>query len=331
MVLFSEKIKLSLNLAEERRALYTEPDIARLIASIIQKKEELKPEFDVKYGFRYPEAEKIVRKDPDETRALLRRLAEVGILREEFAEVSIHCPSCGSANISAMYCCPFCDSPRINRNALIEHIACGYIGNIYEFRTDGELICPKCKATIVRGGYRNAGSWYECKSCGKRIELLKITHKCRDCGENFLFDDAKYVEFYSYSLNPDVISELKMGVLFSTLIRDLLADLKVSIRIPGVIRGKSGASHNFDALIKTPSGKIIAVDALISSKPIGQSEISREYGKIIDSQAEVFIIASPYLDREASKLSKAYGLKVFQGEPLDALEKLRKAVRAESE
>lgn len=322
---------MSTNIAEERRKLYKNSSIARLIAFLIQMKSKLKPEYDPRFGFRYPEAERIVNEDPEETKAILRRLAELQVLKEKFAEMSLQCPSCGSAEISTLYICPHCESPRISRNALIEHIACGYIDNIAKFRTDGELVCPKCRATLNKGSYRNAGSWYECNDCGKRVELLKVTHKCRKCNVNFLFDEARYIEFYSYSLNPDVISEVKMGVLFSTLIKDVLSDLKVKVKVPGVIKGRSGANHQFDALIRTSKGKIIALDALISSRPIEQSEISSEYGKIIDSEAEAYIIASPSVDEDASKLVKAYNMKVLEGELLEALKMLKNAIKLESE
>ncbi len=313
-------------IVRERYSAYKDPEVAHFLLEMLERGLEITPVFDLKYGYRYPEVEKITGKNPIQTREFLHRLARVGILDEELYDMSIKCPSCNHADISTNYVCPFCNSPRIIRNALIEHIRCGYIDNLTKFRTNGDLICPRCKAKIGKEEYRSAGSWYECLDCKKRIETPQVIHLCRDCKERFTFDDALYHEVYRYRLSKQAISEIKSGALFSSLAKRIFTDLDYEVKVPSRLIGESGIQHEFDILARGKDGKTITLDTLFSSKPIGPTEIIREYGKIFDTKAEAYIVASPSLDEEAKKLARSYGLNVIEGDPTEALNELKKAL-----
>lgn len=309
--------------ASERYAMYKNPDIAHFLTELLKLGKEIQPKYDLTYGYRYPEVEEAVGKDPVETGELLRKLAGVGILKEKLFDMAIYCPSCNGVNISTKYNCPFCGSIQIVRNALIEHITCGYIDNVTNFRIDRNFICPRCKAQLGKEDYRNAGSWYECPACGKRIETPKVSHVCRGCGEKFTFDGSKYVEVYSYSVSEVAVDEIKGGAFFTSIAKSFFADLKYDIEVPGKILGESGIQNEFDVLLKKENGAIIAIDALLSNEPISQIQIIREYGKTFDVKAEVYIVASPSLSEDAKKLAKAYGLNIIEGDPSKALSTLK--------
>jgi hypothetical protein len=317
--------ELSQEDAEARYAVYKEPEVAQFLAASLQRGGEIKPEYDPAYGYRYPEVEESIGRSPSETMEFLGRLAGLGVLERKVVGMVLRCPSCDSANVSTNYVCSFCGSPRIIRNALIEHITCGHTDNITSFRVDGDLICPKCKAHLRKGDYRNAGSWYECSQCGKPVETPRTIHICRQCNETFVFDDAKYVEVYAYSLGPEVVTDIKEGALFSSLLKPFLAGLKGNLRVPGRVAGKSGVIHEFDALLEMGGGKIIAIDALISKQPVSPTAIIGEYGKILDAKVEAYIVASPSLSEDAKKLAVTYGLKMIVGDPLGVLGKLKEA------
>jgi hypothetical protein len=78
------------------------------------------PIFDLKRGFVYPDVEEIIGESEDAEK-FLAMLVEAGVLKRELYDKAVHCPKCGSMNVSVQYCCPFCLSYDIKRSSLIEH------------------------------------------------------------------------------------------------------------------------------------------------------------------------------------------------------------------
>jgi hypothetical protein len=64
--------------------------------------------------------------------------------REIYDKV-IYCPKCGSANVSAQYCCHSALSFDIKKSSLIEHIERGYLDAEENFARGDGLFCPKRK------------------------------------------------------------------------------------------------------------------------------------------------------------------------------------------
>lgn len=309
--------------AAERYSVYKDPLVAQFLAGLFEGGGEVRPRFDLAYGYRYPEVEEALGRDPVWVRDFLKRLSDLGVLDRELFDMSIRCPSCNSANVSTNYVCPICSSMRIERNMLIEHIACGYIDNVTMFRVDSELVCPRCKAALGKDDYRSAGSWYRCLDCGERIENPMVIHKCRDCGDKFTFDDAKYIEVYSYRLSDAAVMDIRNGALFSPLAKKFFSDLGFDVEVPGRLAGESGIQHRFDILLRLDGDRIIAIDTLFSHEPVDQEGIVKEYGKIFDTKVEAYIVVNPSLNEEARKLAKTYGLNVIEGNPYGSLDKLK--------
>jgi hypothetical protein len=242
----------------------------------------------------------------------------------------LHCPECSSANISTNYICPSCGSPQIIRNALIEHITCGYINTLPYFKVEDNLVCPKCKAPLKRTEVRSAGRWYECGNCKKRIENPQPLHTCRNCGEKFDFNDAKYIEAYNYTLSDTAKTEVNNGALFPFLVEKRLSTLNHQVQVPGKITGASGIQHEFDAIIKTSSGKQLAIDALYAAaQPVNKFQITMEHEKIADSQIETYIIASAF-NEEAKKLIQYHKLNTIEASPAIALNELISKIQPET-
>ncbi len=317
---------------KERRELYRDVDVQRFLVEFAVKGGEIEPTFDLTHGYRYADVEKTTQKDPKATKAFLERLAKVGVLDRKLHDMEIRCPSNDSPNVSTQYACPHCNSIRILRNALIEHITCGYIDNLTKFKTDNELICPNCKQRLTEGGYRSAGSWYECADCGKRVEVLKVVHICRDDKDRFTFDDAIYNEVYAYSLNAMAIDEVEREVLYAYRLRELFQNLGYRVQSPGTIRGDSGIDHEFD-LVATAEGKgTVTVDTLLSDSPIPQIRIITEYAKVFDAKAKAYIVAVPGLEESAAKLAQFYKMNVITVSRLSgALSLIEAALRASGE
>ena len=308
----------------ERQTFYRNPQVAAFLMELLKGGGEIQAQADTEHGYRYTAIETAFGKSSSEAKDLLKTLASAGILSEKLSDMIIHCPACGNANISTNYVCPFCGSPRVLRNALVEHIACGYIDTLNVFRAQDNLVCPKCKAPLNKDSYRSAGRWYECQSCKKRIETPRVGHICRGCGERFSFDDANYVEVYHYALSEIAVAEINNGALFLSYAKSYLKNAN-AFEFQEAITGESGISHEFDLVLKTNDENYIAIDHLFSMQPISQAEILSEYGKAFDSKVKLYIVASQVTD-EAAKLAKNLGVTLIVGGLSESLRLLNEAL-----
>ncbi len=313
---------MSSNQIENKRlAAYKDPEIARFLIKLIELSGKLTPEYNADQKYVYSEAEKFLSKNSAETVNFLEDLSGLKLLDKQVFDMTLNCPSCSGANISTKYICPHCGSFQIIRNALIEHLVCGYINNLPKFIVNNELVCPKCKGPVNSKNSRSAGRWYDCASCGKRIENLQTMHHCRQCGEKFDFDQSKYLEAYTYTISKVAKDEINSGVLFSAMIERVFTDIGYSVQLHGKIVGTSGIEQQFDVIIKTKTGELIAIDNLLSNVPVDQQLIIKEYGKIFDAKTKTYIIANS-LTEDAKKLAKSYNLEIIEtgtSSPINAL------------
>ncbi|MCS7119790.1 MAG: hypothetical protein RMJ07_05695 [Nitrososphaerota archaeon] len=318
------------DLFAERRKIYGDVKSARFLEALFNGTGMISPSYDPEVGYRYVEAEKALGTDASETRDMLRKFAEAGILSEIFYDMSINCPSCRSVNISSTYTCHFCGSSRISRNALIEHILCGYIDNIRNFRMGDDLICPKCRASLRKADYRSAGSWYECLNCSRRIDAPQPMHTCRKCGEKFNFDEAIYTEVYAYALSELAKNEIRNGNLVYSMAREYLSGKGLNAISPAKVVGESKVEYEFDFMIRRTNGKPVAIDIILFQQPVSREEILKEYAKISDTKekVEAYVLASPSMSEDAKKLAKKFGIRVLEGNPQKALEKLAASLAA---
>lgn len=318
-----------------RRDLYKDPGLEAFFATYLSTFKEIKPNFFLIDGYKYPDLEKALEKNTEEIGRLFEKMVEVKILDKELYDVEIRCPDCNSPNISTNYLCPLCKSINIVRKCLVDHIPCGHIDTLINF--EKKKICPTCNKEYKEGGYRIIGEWYECGKCSKQLETPFVAHFCRDCRERFSFDDAICKDVYSYSLSPIAEDEMKAGILFPSQVRKLLTNLSYDLKNPGWVKGESGIEHKFDFLAlarakkkseRKRKDKKIAIDILFSLKPIPEFEVMREYGKIFDTKVRTYIVAMPKLNEAAKKIVTSYGLEVIEAKnPKDAIKKLRKKIR----
>lgn len=316
-------------MSDERQSLYKLTEVRHFLSSVINEDQAIEPRFDLEFGYRYLVVERTLNKDPEETKTFLETLAQTGILDRKLYSIDLKCPNCYSPNISTNYLCPFCGSIGIVKNALIEHISCGYIDLLTNFEKNGDLTCPKCHNKLETGKYRSAGNWYACESCGKRIEHPFPSHTCRKCDVKFTLDDAKHGKIYSYALSPVAREEIGRGIFLIESIRDHLVKLGYNVEAPLVINGNSGVEHTFDISLAKNDRKTV-VDVLTSDKPIPQVEIIKEYVKMLDVKADLHIIAIPKLDDEARKLATTYKMNFVESRsPSDAVKTIMKLFESE--
>lgn len=306
---------------ENRRDYYKVPVVESFMINILEKKNRIEPIFDLRLGYRYPEVEEKIKMDSVKTTDFLENLFELNILGREKYDMELRCPTCNSPNVSTNYVCPHCASSTIQRTILIEHRVCGYLGTLTSLGQP--LVCPKCGTRIAEGDYRDAGSIYECASCKKQIDTPFTSHWCRECSFKFSFENAVYQPKYAYFPAELTRKEMDAGILYLSQVADVFKQQEFTRGTDTKVVGDSRSEHVFD-MVFTDFGLKSYVDILFSLDPLSQADIIREYGKILDSKTDPYVIVLPGLNSEASALAKSYNMNVIEADkPGVALSKLQ--------
>lgn len=302
----------------ERLELYKQRSVQILLGKFLSGEiSELKPTFDLKFGYRYPEVEAVL-DDPSKAEEFLERLHAAGVLEKRLYDKVVYCPNCGSQNISTRYCCPYCKSFNIQKGSLIEHIKCGYMDVEENFRKNGKLICPKCREKLKKldVDYRRAGVWCTCLECGKSFDIPVPRHFCRNCQSEFTFEDVEIKDVYAYKLNEGVKGEITAGWIFVAPIMEFLAENGFEVEAPAFIKGKSGANHMFDiaAYKESKTEKVVVMDVAISTEnAVMEQPVIALFAKMYDVSPEhAFLVAIPKLSENARKMAELYKIKVIE-------------------
>jgi transcription elongation factor Elf1 len=310
---------------QKREEVYRDPRFQLFLNKFLSGElQRLDPVFDPKYGYRYPQVEAIIG-DPAETRRFLNYLYELGFLTRELYDKIIHCPACNSSNVSTRYRCPYCKTFDIKKSSLIEHVSCGYIDTEERFRKRDKLVCPKCGSELTRPdiNYRKAGVWCSCNECGKSFDIPVPSHFCRVCGESFMFEDTKYRNVYSYSLNEAMIKDAGARYMLVAPVRDFLQKRGFQVESPGFLKGKSGASHMFDivASLDDKVKRIIVIDIASSKKEnvVSEQSVISMFAKVFDTTPNrACLIAIPRMSENGRKLADLYKIKLIEAEDQNA-------------
>ncbi|MBS7632547.1 hypothetical protein KEJ15_02845 [Candidatus Bathyarchaeota archaeon] len=302
----------------ERADLYKDKNTQILINKFLSGElAELQPVYDPKIGYHYPIVEAIIG-DSASADGFLDKLGQAGILKKKLYDKIIHCPKCGSANVSARYCCPYCKSFDIQKSSLIEHVKCGYMDIEEHFSKGAKLICPRCHDELKKPDldYRRAGVWCTCRECNKSFDIPVTTHFCRNCEANSSFEDAIVKDVYAYSLNEEVKREAPSGWVVITPIRDFLQENGFAVESPAFLKGKSGANHVFDlAAFKGEDERKIAVIDLATSveEIVTEQPVIALFAKIYDvSPDHAYLIAIPAINENGKKMAELYNIKVIE-------------------
>jgi DNA-directed RNA polymerase subunit RPC12/RpoP len=239
--------------------------------------------------------------------------------------MEIRCPECGSPNVSTRYLCPVCGSFHIKKTILMEHLDCGYLGNLITF--GDPLVCPKCGQPLIEGAYRNAGSIYECADCKKQIDTPFVNHWCRNKASNFSFENAIYQGKFSYFPTKETQEDLERGIIFISPITGIFGGLGLKqMDVPKIV-GTSSVELTFDVGYQG-AGRKYFVDILQGKELFGEFDILKEYGKITDSKVETFVLVLPGLDNKATTMAKSYKMNVIDAPTVGEIHaKLTSALR----
>jgi len=293
---------------------------------------EIEPVYDPKRGYRYETVECIVG-DPSEAEAFLNKLYEAEILTRKLHDEVIFCPKCNSAGISIHYCCPYCKSFNIKKSSLIEHVKCGYMDVEENFHKGDRLICQKCHDELRKPDvdYRRAGVWCTCKDCSRSFDIPVVKLFCRDCREEFTFEDASIRDVYRYALEEEARKEAAEGWVLIPPISEFLAENGFEVKSPDYLKGKSGANHMFDIVAsrKENMKNVTVIDLATSTdNVVSEQPVIALFAKIFDvSPSAAYLIAIPKLNDNAKKMAELYNIQAVEGkDQKEAIDSLKEKI-----
>ncbi len=273
-------------------------------------------------------------------RQTLDALVRKGFLKSELVDKVITCTACGSANVRIKKLCPECNSLRLRKEVLIEHLTCGTIDRQTAFETsNGDLVCPKCnvKMKIIEEDYRLLPSSYVCLNCNVRSSEPLLAAKCDNCSTTAELDEEPEVYLYKYTATSEMPLQDMQQIKPIEVCTKFFRALGYKVIAPAYVNGKSGTKHLFDMLVLGKVGVVGAgnqmpqkeavcackghentvIELLIANKKVDLEEITRIYGMINDVDCEALIFVIPGMTENARNYALAYKMKICEGKTIE--------------
>lgn len=257
----------------------------------------------------YMEPEKSVKLPVDP--ALLRRLADIGILKASLFEKIFMCPKCGTPTyVYARFKCPQCASADISMNRMVEHLSCGTIHDESVFRVGNVSVCPSCKKVLQKPSEeRFIGLMCSCSKCKAHFEDPSQSFFCRKCEVDFNLMTGVIVDFYTYSLNPQTIEETRTQIGVPA-IAQILQKNGFDVTTPGNIPGGIGQY----SILARKESKTIAIDIDSSDSEVGVEPILALFVKLLEAKPDMAIFgALPRVSAKAREVASMHSIQVAEG------------------
>lgn len=141
---------------------------------------------------------------------LAERLERRGLLQQAFFDRVHVCSLCESARLNVREECPSCRSSHLREEAIIHHFRCAHQAPESAFKSDRDLVCPKCRQHLRHYGsdYDKPGTAYICVECGHLCSDVAIGFLCFDCGAHMDGDAIGRRDIYTYQLTDEAIRML---------------------------------------------------------------------------------------------------------------------------
>jgi len=130
---------------------------------------------------------------------VLRKWAEVGILRPVVVDQVQVCPVCQGLPTFRPGC-PNCGAARVTHDQFIHHFTCAHVGLVEAFLARGELTCPKCRTPrlVVGADCEYLAGPCRCPDCRWTGPELEHVAQCLRCGLRFPGSQAHHQELTGY-------------------------------------------------------------------------------------------------------------------------------------
>jgi hypothetical protein len=247
-------------------------------------------------------------------RALLERMAQIGILVESLYEKILYCPKCATpSNVYTRFKCTQCGSIDISMNRMIEHLQCGTIHQETAFRAGPNMICPTCKKLIQRNEeYRLIGVVGTCRACGAHFGDPAQSFFCRKCEVDFSLPTAIVVDVFTYTMDKTALEEVRsqLGV---PVVAGILTEAGFEVMAPGSLVSASGESYEFPIMVRKNS-KLVVIEIAQSNSEIEVEPLLEFYVKLIEAKPAISIFAAvPRLSKKAQGVASLHNILVAEG------------------
>jgi transcription elongation factor Elf1 len=307
---------------KEQQSLYKDHKVQLLISKFSSGEiDALNPVFDPNLGIRYPLVDGIAGNGAN-TNGFLEKLFKGGVLKRKLYDKIIYCPSCNASNVSIHYTCPHCKSFDIKKSALIEHIKCGYIDTEDKFKKGSKLVCPKCNKELTNPDidHNRAGVWCNCNQCTKSFDIPVPSHFCRNCKNEFSFEEAVYKNVYSYTLSSEAKKAATIGWIMIGPIMELFENLGYTVESPGFLNGKSGTRHMFDlTAVSAENNNTTVIDLSTSDDVVSEQSVISMFAKIFDTNpVQACLVAIPKMNENGRNLASLYKIELIEAKDQNA-------------
>jgi len=272
-----------------------------------QNLETIEPDIETTRTPAYPGLTDIESYPQTRVQAALNELVEANVLQKELYEKMIACPGCHeSSRVFIRNKCSKCKSYKIHKNELLEH-QCGAIYDRDQYIVATGLRCPKCEKPVGdETELKSVGIAFHCESCGSLFGEPIQSFYCRRCPREFDLKECELADAYSYHLNDKIRSEAR-EVLSVATAADTLEELGYEVKVPGLLKGKSGVDHQF-TLTCTKGGTLVAIDVVATEpdKKVDMIKVLSSFAKFTDvSVTTRLLLVLPGLDAETREFLKA--------------------------
>jgi len=311
-----------------RAANYLETKVQQVCYHFINgPKTPLEPMFEADRIPRYfIEPEKGMRLPVDGP--LLRRLADIGILRAALFEKILMCPKCGTpSNVYARFKCPQCGSTDILINRMVEHLACGTIHEESVFNVGAGGVCPTCKKVVKKPSeQRFIGVMCSCGKCRAHFEDPSQSFFCRKCQVDFNLTTGIITDSYIYQVNEQMLEEARSQIGIPA-IAQVLQKNGFEVSVPG----KIGDSARQFSILARRGAKSLAVDIDTSDTEVGVEPVLALFVKLLEAKPDSAVFgALPRLSTKAREVAQMHSIKVAEGlTPSDVADKILDIARAD--
>lgn len=194
-----------------------------------------------------------------------------------------------------------------------------------------QTVCPKCNKQLTTPdvNHNRAGVWCTCNQCEKSFDIPVPAHFCRECKEQFSFDEAVYKDVYSYTLSPEAAKEATLGWIMICPIMEFLESHGFAVQSPGFLDGKSGTRHMFDlTAVSDKTNSTTAIDLATADETVSEQSVISMFAKIFDAGPErACLIAIPKMSENGKKLASLYKINLIEAKDQnDAIAALKQCV-----
>jgi uncharacterized protein YbaR (Trm112 family) len=298
---------------DRRLRLYKRDDVRRFASWILRGHERIEPlrnpisgEYDYStIGF-----------DSDKVGRLVKELEYHKILQPYLVDTVPTCPKCGHSNFHVVYLCPYCQHSTLEHGTMIEHYKCGHTDFEDNFRSENELICPKCRGIlrVIGTDYRKIEHWFRCVRCNKNFGLPKNQFLCRQCDRVNTENELLMQRVYGYELNKSLRGELLSHCSLEVKFNEMLRRSGFKVIAPTKKVGLSGTTYSFDLGANKDQHEIV-FDLISVAGQVEPQDVMAFLAKVYDVKPpRVFLVATPRVSKNAEKLCTLYGVELVVAE-----------------